>query len=132
MSRKFWIGLLVILIVYTAYNFAFVETSYIHDYIPRKIRHLIKFSILMLVYLMGLYNLSLNKVRWMKTIWHLVHVLGIFFLLTFGVYDWLIQPLQLPIKLFLISINEFLVAPTLFITMGLLDKFLVKNNVPKN
>jgi hypothetical protein len=90
-----------------------------------------KFVILISVYIIGLYHLSLNDALWMKTIWHIVHLLGIFMLIGFGLYDWFIQVLPLSTKLFLISINELLIAPTLYIVMGILNKFLLKNQPEK-
>jgi len=129
MPKKFWVGLIVILLIYTLYYFVFVESSYVHDMVPRKLRHLIKFTILIAVYMIGLYHLSLDNVIWMKTIWHIVHLLGIFMLVSFGLYDWIIKVLPLSTKLFLISINELLIAPTLYIVMGILNKFLLKNEI---
>lgn len=125
MPRKFWIGLIIILIIYTTYHFLFVETSYVHEHCPRKIRHLIKLVILVSVYTIGLNHLEYNGILWMKIIWHITHIVGIFLLSAMGLYDWLFYPLTLPTKLILISINEFLIAPTLYVGMGILNTFLI-------
>lgn len=126
MPKKFWIGLIIILLFYTIYYLLFVETSYFQNYIPRKVRHLTKFIILILVYLVGLSHLKLDNISWMKTIWHITHITGIAILVGFGFYDWLFTPLHLNTKLLLISINELLIAPTLYVTMGILNTFLLR------
>lgn len=126
MPKKFWIGLLIILIFYTLYHLGFVESNYLYNNIPRKIRHLITFCILMGVYITGLYHLTFYNNSWMKTVWHFIHIAGVLLLLLFGLYDWLITMLPLGVKLTLRSINEFLVSPTLYVVIGILSTFLLK------
>jgi hypothetical protein len=96
--------------------------------IPRKIRHIIKFTVLVTIYLIGVWHLSLEKIVWMKTLWHLIHLSGIFFLLSLGAFDWIIHPLPMFLRELMDAINEFLIGPALFVTMGLLQQFLLKNN----
>lgn len=126
MPKKFWIGLVLIMLMYTAYYMLFVETSLANEYVSRKGRHLLKLSFLVIVYIIGLKHLDYSNTKWMKTIWHGIHILGIFILVVFGLYDWLIQMLSLNTKLTLISINELLIAPTLYVAMGILNTALPK------
>jgi hypothetical protein len=128
MPRKFWTGFIIIVIIYSCYYLFFKDASYVAK-IPRKIRHIIKFAALISIYLIGVWHLSLEKIRWMKTIWHLIHLSGISFLLSFGAYDWMIHPLPMFLREFMDSINEFLIGPTLFVGMGILQQFLLKNKV---
>jgi hypothetical protein len=125
MPRKFWIGLIIILIIYTAYNLFFWETNIAND-IPRKITRVIKFAVLVIVYLIGVKHLSLDRITWMKTVWHIIHLTGIFILLTLGIFDLMIRPLAPGIKDVMASINEFLIGPSLFVGMGILHQFLIK------
>ncbi|MEI6585978.1 MAG: hypothetical protein WCL56_07825 [Sediminibacterium sp.] len=126
MPRKFWVGLAIILIIYTAYYLLFMDTHYVTD-IPRKIRHVIKFTVLFTVYLIGVKQLTLEKIAWMKTIWHVIHLSGIFILLSLGAFDWIVRPLPFSVRQVMGAINEFLIGPTLFVGMGILHQFLLKN-----
>lgn len=125
MPRKFWIGLIILFLLYSAYYIFFFESPNF-ELIPRKIRHLIKFSMLITVYLIGLRQLHLEQIKWMQTIWHMVHISGIFIITSFGTFDWLIHPLALNIRVILFDLNEFLIAPTLYVSMGLLHRFLLE------
>ena len=125
MPRKFWTGLIIILIIYTAYNLFFLETNITND-IPRKITRIIKFAVLATVYLIGVKHLSLDRITWMKAVWHIIHLTGIFILLTLGIFDLMIRPLAPGIKDVMASINEFLIGPSLFVGMGILHQFLLK------
>jgi hypothetical protein len=130
MPRKFWFGLITILIIYTLFYLFFNEASYLSQ-IPRKIRHIIKFVVLFTIYLIGVWNLSLDKIIWMRTVWHIIHLSGIALLLLLGAYDWLIHPMPLFMREVLDAVNEFLIGPTLYVGMGLLHKFLL-NKVDLN
>ena len=127
MPRKFWVGLAIILIIYSVYYLLFMDTHNAKD-IPRKIRHVIKFSVLITVYLIGVKQLTLDRIAWMKTIWHVIHLSGIFILLSLGAFDWIIRPLPFSVRQVMGAINEFLIGPTLFVGMGILNQFLLKND----
>ena len=126
MPRKFWTGLIIILVIYTCYYLFFMDTSYVTE-IPRKIRHVIKFTTLITIYLIGVRQLSLERIAWMKTIWHVIHLTGIFLLISLGAFDWIIRPLPYSVRQVMGAINEFLIGPTLFVSMGILHHFLLKN-----
>jgi hypothetical protein len=83
--------------------------------------------VLITIYLVGVWHLSLDKISWMKTLWHLIHISGILFLLFLGAYDWLIYPMPMFMREVMDAVNEFLIGPTLFVGMGLLQQFLLKN-----
>ncbi len=125
MPKKFWIGLVIILIIYTLISLFFKEASY-YELIPRKLRHVIKFSVLITIYSVGVWHLSLDKITWMKTLWHLIHISGIVFLVSLGAYDWLIHPMPIFMREVMDAVNEFLIGPTLFVVIGLLQNFLLK------
>ena len=125
MPKKFWMGLIIILVTYTLFYLFFKDANYV-ALIPRKIRHIIKFVVLITIYLVGVWHLSLDKITWMKTLWHLIHLSGIAFLVLLGAYDWLINPLPQFMREVMDAVNEFLIGPTLFVGMALLQKFLLK------
>jgi hypothetical protein len=125
MPRKFWIGLTIILVIYTIFYLFFKDANYV-ALIPRKIRHIIKFVVLITIYLVGVWHLSLDKITWMKTLWHLIHISGIVFLVSLGAYDWLIHPMPQFMREVMDAVNEFLIGPTLFVGMALLQNFLLK------
>jgi hypothetical protein len=124
MPRKFWMGLIIILVIYTLFYLFFKDANYV-GLIPRKIRHIIKFVVLITIYLVGVWHLSLDKITWMKTLWHLIHISGIVFLVFLGAYDWLIHPMPQFMREVMDAVNEFLIGPTLFVGMALLQKFLL-------
>jgi hypothetical protein len=125
MPRKFWMGLIIILVIYTLFYLFFKDANYL-GLIPRKIRHIIKFVVLITIYLVGVWHLSLDKITWMKTLWHLIHISGIVFLVSLGAYDWLINPMPQFMREVMDAVNEFLIGPTLFVGMAILQKFLLK------
>ncbi len=125
MPRKFWMGLIIILSIYTLFYLFFKDASYV-ALIPRKLRHIIKFVVLITIYLVGVWHLALDKITWMKTLWHLIHISGIVFLVFLGAYDWLIHPMLQFMREVMDAVNEFLIGPTLFVGMALLQKFLLK------
>lgn len=126
MPKKFWMGLIIILVIYTLFYLFFKDTDYV-GLVPRKLRHVIKFVVLITIYLVGVWHLNLDKITWMKTLWHLFHLSGIAFLVLLGTYDWLIQPMPMFMRELMDAVNEFLIGPTLFVGMAILQKFLLKH-----
>ncbi len=125
MPKKFWMGLFIILFIYTIFYLFFKDVNYV-ALIPRKLRHIIKFIVLITIYLVGVWHLSLDKITWMKTLWHLIHISGIVFLVFLGAYDWLIHPMPIFMREVMDAVNEFLIGPTLFVGMALIQNFLLK------
>jgi len=123
MRRGFWLGLVQIVFLYSALYLFFYEAPYKLD-IPYEFRQLIYFGSLLGVYGLGTYHLRLVQHAWMGALWHLIHLIGISVLILFGLYDWVIQPVPNSIRIFMRQIHEFLVAPTLYVGMGLLSRFL--------
>ncbi len=122
-KRSFAWGLLQLVAVYTAYYLFFFESPDVLA-IPRKLRHLVLMGSLLGVYALGTYHLQFSKHAWMGALWRLVHVTGISILLLAGLFDWLIQPLNYPMRLMMRQLHEFLISPVLYVGMGLLAKHL--------
>ncbi len=134
MTKKFWHGLLLLLLIYSCYYLLFIDATYLLD-IPRQIRHAIKLTTLVLVYLIGLRHLTTSKTYWMTVIWHIIHISGIILICLFGVYDLVFGILPIRVRWILDSVAEFLIAPSLYVGMGILQNFLlvqINNNAKKN
>lgn len=125
MNKRFWKGFFLIIIFYTCYYLLFLDASYILN-IPRKIRHLIKFISLVSVYSVGRFHLATIDTYWMKTIWNIIHISGIGIICAFGLYDMAFGVLPIEIRWVLDSVAEFLIAPSLYVVMGLVQEFVLK------
>lgn len=131
MKKNFGWGLVQLIAVYTALYLLFFESPDILE-IPRKLRHLMLMGSLLGVYALGTYHLQFSKHAWMGALWHLVHVTGISILLLAGLFDWLIQPLNYPMRVMMRQLHEFLISPVLYVGMGLLAKHLPLSQAKRN
>lgn len=121
-----WIfGLCAIFSIYTIY-YLFFQDNPIAEHINRKIRHVIKFSVTFLVYLLGTFYLGKLKVQWMGLLWHTIHISGLVFIVGIGLFDWIFGMVSIPTKLFAASIQEFLISPVLYVGMGIINKRVLK------
>lgn len=127
---KWWIGLVIILGIYSFYYLIFADNHDFFIQIPRKVRHLIKFGTTVSVYLIGTFHLGKIQNDWMARIWHLIHLSFLGILVLIGLYDWMIAPTPYFIRNLTIPMQEFLISPTLYVLMGLINKILIegKNN----
>jgi hypothetical protein len=124
-ERARWIGgLVVILVIYTLYYLLFADTDV--TWIPRKIRHVIKFATTVAVYLVGTYHLGELKDRWMSNLWHFIHIslLGIITLV--GIYDWTFGMVSPQVKDMTVTMQEFLISPVLYVGMGIINNRMNK------
>lgn len=131
MKKNFGWGLVQLIAVYTALYLLFFESPDILE-IPRKLRHLMLMGSLLGVYALGTNHLQFSKHAWMGALWHLVHVTGISILLLAGLFDWLIQPLNYPMRVMMRQLHEFLISPVLYVGMGLLAKHLPLSQAKRN
>jgi hypothetical protein len=124
-QRSRWIGgLIIILIIYSLFYIFFVDGDV--EWIPRKVRHVIKFVTTVSVYLAGTWHLGKLNDRWMSTVWHFIHIglLGIITLV--GLYDWFIGMVSESVKDMTWTMQEFLISPVLYVGMGILNKRMNK------
>ncbi len=123
-ERLRWlIGLAMILIIYTLFYLFFIESDQT-QYIPRRIRHLIKFSTTFIVYLVGTFHLGKLNDKWMSQIWHFIHISLLTVLLLIGAYDWIFGMVSKQVKDFTVTIQEFLISPVLYVGMGIINRKL--------
>lgn len=124
---RFLSGLIIIIIIYSWYYLCFlhfIENSQTVS-IPRKIRHIMILLITITVYFVGTFHLGKIKDTWMSTIWHIIHISGLFIITSIGLFDWLFGGTIMLTRLAR-TIQELLISPVLYVAMGLLNKSLNK------
>ena len=123
-SRRFILGLVFIIIIYSL-NFIFFVENVTLKLNPIQ-QHIISFSITIIVYFIGTIHLrtSSTERKWILSLWHLIHISGLFIITFLGLFDWFISDIHLSLNQFAHSIQEMLISPVLYAVMGLLNKTL--------
>ena len=130
---RFFIGLILIIIVYSCYHI-FIAEQKNTTLIPRKLRHVITLLVTLLVYFIGTQHLGKLKIKWMVSLWHLIHISGLLILIVLGVFDWLFLNGEINRKLssFASTIQELLISPILYVGMGLINNALNNKSLAIN
>ena len=128
----FILGLILIIVVYSFFAIFFVDYRDM-NFIPRKLRHVISLVFLVVQYLVGIIFLRRLSIQWMKSVWNIVYGIGIFTICSIGLFDWLILSGQAneELSMFARGLQEFLMAPILYLGMGLLHKALFRGAAGK-
>jgi len=127
-ERGKWIGgLILIVLIYSLFYLLFADRYYTYS-IPRKVRHLIKFSTTIIVYLVGTFHLGQIKSKWMLQLWHFIHISLLLTITSIGIYDWTIGMVSYKTKEIAASMQEFLISPVLYFAMGLINNKLNQQN----
>lgn len=116
----YWIGFIVIVVIYSLYNLYLVDVGYYQD-IPRKVRHMGKFAAILTIYATGTFALRRYTAEWMMFIWHLVHIVIIGLLLLIGIYDWTFGEISAQMRNVANTLFEFLISPLIYIGVGILN-----------
>lgn len=124
---RFLMGLILIIIVYSAFYIFFYD-SVDAITIPRKIRHVIKFSTTIIVYAIGSYHLGTLQQKWMSMLWHFIHVSLLVVITSIGLYDWVFQEVSIPTRYLAQSMQEFLISPVFYFGMGILNSRFKNSN----
>ncbi|MHA8081431.1 hypothetical protein VR610_09760 [Aquirufa regiilacus] len=120
--RNNWlVGLILICLIYTLFYIYVQENKAIKIFVPRKIRHIIKFGTTFSVYLIGTYFLAKLKEKWMQQLWHFIHLGLLGILIIFGLYDWIVNPIPKSVREISMVFQEFLISPVLYVAMSLLN-----------
>lgn len=117
---RFLMGLILIIMAYSAFYIFFADSENALI-IPRKIRHVIKFSTTILVYVVGSFHLGSLQQKWMSMLWHFTHITLLIIITSIGLYDWVFGMVSQPTKDLAQSIQEFLISPVLYVGMGILN-----------
>ncbi len=121
-NRDFITGLIVLVIIYSAYYLLVAD----NDQIIRKtplIGHSVKIFVVLAIYICGTFFLGKLPQKWLKLLWHLIHVALISILVILWSWHFAISPLPFNIRNLGYSIHEFLISPLLYVATWLLGKF---------
>lgn len=124
---RFISGLILIILIYSIFYIYFSDNKNTL-LVPRKVKHVITFLFTIAVYFIGTSHLGKLKDTWMSSIWHLVHISGLFIITSLGLFDWFISDISISLKLFALTIQETLISPVLYVAMGLLNRSLNKSS----
>lgn len=116
----FWIGLIVILLLFCTYYIFFLYG--ISMEMPIRGRHVIKFLFIVLVYITGAVCLRKFVPAWMNNLWHGVYLLILLLLILLGVYDWTIARTPVSVREIADTLQEFLVSPILYVAMRIISE----------
>jgi lipoprotein signal peptidase len=119
-KQIYWVGFIVIVIIYSLYNLYLVDVGYYQD-IPRKVRHIGKFVAILIIYGTGTFTLRKYTADWMMYIWHLIHIVIIILLLISGIYDWAFGEISVQFRNVANTFFEFLISPLIYIGIGILN-----------
>ena len=123
---RFTFGLIFIIIY--SWNYLFLKENNSNVVLPKIIIHLIMFSTTIAVYFVGTIHLGKLEDTWMSTLWHLIHISGLFIITSLGLFDWFILEISKSLKHLAYTIQEILISPVLYVAMGLLNRSLKNNN----
>ena len=127
----FWVGFIIIVVIYSLYNLYLVDVDY-YQSIPRKVRHVCKFAAILSIYGIGTFALKKYATAWMMYIWHLLHIIIILILVLIGIYDWSFGEISAQFRNVADTLFEFLISPVIYFAVGILNsKFGKDNNANK-
>lgn len=122
-TLNFFLGLLVVALLYSAYNLYILDPE-VYEFMSRGTRHLYKFGGLILTWLTGW--LVYRKVRpaWLIQVWDLLYACGLGLLLLLAAYDSFIRELPLALRQPVSTFHEFLISPIAYVVIGILYRAL--------
>jgi hypothetical protein len=120
-NRDFITGLIVLVLIYSAYYLLVADNDRIIQKTPF-ISHSIKILVVLVIYFSGTFFLAKLPQKWLKQVWHLVHIVLISILVILWSWHFAVHPLPFNLRNFGYSIHEFLISPLLYLATWLLGK----------
>ncbi len=120
-NRDFITGLMVLVLIYSAYYLLVADNDRIVEKTPF-VTHSVKILVVLLIYLAGTYFLARLPQKWLKLLWHIVHIVLITILVMLWTWHFAVQPLPAGLRNLGYSIHEFLISPLLYVATWLLGK----------
>ncbi|HEV2483644.1 MAG TPA: hypothetical protein VGS79_28455 [Puia sp.] len=119
---RFVAGLVASALLYTAYMLYFDNPHFL-EASSRGVRHVIRFSTILITYGIGLMVFTRVYPAWLVQIWNIGYlgILGVLLLL--GIYDFWTQSLSVPFRDFIITVHESLISPVPFVVAGVVYRF---------
>src|SRR5471030_2272372 len=96
-NLAYWIGFIIIVIVYSVYNLLLVDINEYH-YTLRKEDYIYKLLCILVIYGAGTFGLKKYAADWMMYVWHLVHIVIIILLLLAASYNYFIAQVPTPVR----------------------------------
>jgi len=129
-SRWFFgLGLLAIVILYSAYNLYILDPK-VFDSMSRSVRHVFKFGSVIIAYGIGLFAFRRFSPDWVMQLWHLLYGLGLGILILLGLYDAIFSTLSMPLRKVISTFHEFLVSPIPYVIVGIINSALKRATPP--
>lgn len=118
-TKRFWWGLLAILFIYSAFYLLLAENK-AALVIPVGIRHVLRMAVVFAVYFTGTFFLGKLPQKWLKQLWHIIHLTLISILILLWVWHFALAHLPLNLRRLGFSIHEFLISPLLYLVTGMM------------
>ena len=126
---RFIFGLIFIIVIYSWYYLFFMGEDGRWRLLPKLTFHITRFLVTIAVYFVGTFHLGKLNDKWMSSLWHLIHISGLFIITSLGLFDWFIFEISRSLKQFAHTIQEILISPVLYVAMGLLNNSLKKTKL---
>lgn len=111
----------MLITIYTAYYLLVADNDGITKQ-PLLITHSIKILVVLAIYLSGTFFLAKLPQKWLKQLWHLIHIVLISILVVLWSWHFAVHPLPINLRNFGYSIHEFLISPLLYLATWLMGK----------
>lgn len=118
---RFFIGLLAIACLYSVYTLYLSDLRYVEG-TTRGIRHVIRFSTILVAYGIGIFSFAREGPAWLVQIWHLLYIGMLLLLILLGLYDAAVKELSLPLRELVITLHEFLISPIPYVIAGIIRR----------
>lgn len=124
--ENYWKGLIIIFIAYTLVQLLFYHPLIQLPQFVKTNRQLLRWVTITIVYITGVIVLKRTNEDWLKFVWHLIHLVLIFYLLLIAFVEICITPVSYGIRASVAPIIEFLISPLLYLGAGVVYMSLKK------
>lgn len=123
---NYWKGLIIILLAYTLVQLSFYLPLIQLPQFVKTNRQFLRWVTITIVYITGVLVLKRTNEDWLIFVWHLIHLVLIFYLLLIAFVEICITPVPYGIRASVAPIVEFLISPLLYLGAGVVYMSLQK------
>lgn len=123
-KQWFWMGLILISILYCLYYVLFLYRMAVE--MPIRGRHVIKFIFILLVYGAGITSLRRWGTPWMIRVWHLCYLFIVVALILLGGYEWAFTRAPASLRSVADSLQGLLISPILYVGMRIINEMAIR------
>jgi hypothetical protein len=116
------IGLVVITILFSAYNLYLLDESWFMDRWSRPERHVFKFASVLIVYAMGVMAFSRRRPLWLLPLWHVLYGVLLLVLVLLGLFDTYISTFSPAFRSLGVSLHVFLISPVPYVFIAIVGR----------